>query len=145
MIDFAEINVDIDFFVINSGKQQRGTQQVKVFRLLRNFVGKFLLVRAAFEAGSFWAGATAIAVSLLTLLSMIKIFNGAFWGERPDVAPPARPAPSTLRTRVMVGLPLAVGVATIVLGIGASGLLTLAGTAADVLVDPTAYLTAVSR
>ena len=50
-----------------------------------------------------------------------------------------------LRTRVMVGLPLAVGVATIVLGIGASGLLTLAGTAADVLVDPTAYLTAVSR
>ena len=45
----------------------------------------------------------------------------------------------------MVGLPLAVGVATIVLGIGASGLLTLAGTAADVLVDPTAYLTAVSR
>jgi multicomponent Na+:H+ antiporter subunit D len=109
------------------------------------FVGKFLLVRAAFEAGSFWAGATAIAVSLLTLLSMIKIFNGAFWGERPDVAPPTRPAPSTLRTRVMVGLPLAVGVATIVLGIGASGLLTLAGTAADVLVDPTAYLTAVSR
>ena len=109
------------------------------------FVGKFLLVRAAFEAGSFWAGATAIAVSLLTLLSMIKIFNGAFWGERPDVAAPTRPAPSTLRTRVMVGLPLAVGVATIVLGIGASGLLTLAGTAADVLVDPTAYLTAVSR
>lgn len=109
------------------------------------FVGKFLLVRAAFEAGSYWAGATAIAVSLLTLLSMIKIFNGAFWGERPDAAPTARPSPGRTRTRVMVGIPLAVGIATIVVGIGASGLLTLVGTAADVLIDPTAYLTAVSR
>jgi multicomponent Na+:H+ antiporter subunit D len=109
------------------------------------FVGKLLLVRAAFEAGSFWAGGTAVAVSLLTLLSMIKIFNGAFWGERPETAPSARPSPGRARTRVMIGLPLAVGIATIVLGIGASGLLTLTGTAADVLLDPSAYLTAVAR
>jgi multicomponent Na+:H+ antiporter subunit D len=109
------------------------------------FVGKFLLVRAAFEADAYLAGATAIAVSLLTLLSMIKIFNGAFWGERPDVARPSVPPLSPTRTRIMVGLPLTVGAATIVLGIAASGLLTLVGTAADVLVDPAAYLAAVAR
>ncbi len=111
------------------------------------FVGKLLLVRAAFESGPSWAGATAIAVSLLTLLSMIKIFNGAFWGDRPAAVASQRPAPDSTRTRtrVMVGLPLAIGVATIALGIGASGLLALAGTAADVLIDPAAYVTAVAR
>jgi multicomponent Na+:H+ antiporter subunit D len=109
------------------------------------FVGKFLLVRAAFEADAYSAGATAIAVSLLTLLSMIKIFNGAFWGERSDAVRPSELPLSPIRTRILVGLPLAVGAATIVLGIGASGLLTLVGTAADVLIDPAAYLAAVAR
>jgi multicomponent Na+:H+ antiporter subunit D len=109
------------------------------------FVGKFLLVRAAFEVQAYWVGGTAIAVSLLTLLSMIKIFNGAFWGERPDADSPAGRPLTTVRTRVMVGLPLAIGAATIIFGIGGSGLLGLVGRAADVLVDPAAYLAAVAR
>jgi multicomponent Na+:H+ antiporter subunit D len=109
------------------------------------FVGKFLLVRAAFDAGAFWAGATAVGVSLLTLLSMIKIFNGAFWGQRPETAPAPPLPPSALRRRVMVGLPLTVGVATVLLGLGASGLLDIVGAAADALIDPSAYLAAVAR
>jgi multicomponent Na+:H+ antiporter subunit D len=109
------------------------------------FVGKFLLVRAAFDAGAWWAGATAIAVSLLTLLSMIKIFNGAFWGEQPDDAPAPPVAPGPLRRRTMIGLPLVIGVATIVVGIAASGLLEVVGAAADALIDPSAYLSAVTR
>jgi multicomponent Na+:H+ antiporter subunit D len=109
------------------------------------FIGKFLLVRAAFEAGAFWAGATAVAVSLLTLLSMIKIFNGAFWGQRPDDAPARPVAPTAVRARLMVALPLTLGLATIVLGLGATGLLDLVGEAADALIDPSAYLAAVTR
>jgi len=111
------------------------------------FVGKFLLVRAAFEAGVYWAGAVAVGVSLLTLLSMVKIFNGAFWGTRsaPAVASPARRPPGRGSARTLVGLPLAIGIATLVLGVSASGLLELATAAADALVDPSAYLSAVTR
>jgi multicomponent Na+:H+ antiporter subunit D len=111
------------------------------------FVGKFLLVRAAFEAGVYWAGAVAVGVSLLTLLSMVKIFNGAFWGTRsePEVASPAPRPPGRGSARTMVGLPLAIGIATLVLGVSASGLLELATAAADALVDPSAYLSAVTR
>jgi multicomponent Na+:H+ antiporter subunit D len=109
------------------------------------FIGKFLLVRAAFDVGAFAAGATAVGVSLLTLLSMVKIFNGAFWGERPADAPAPPVPPSTLRRRVMIGLPLSVGVATILVGGGAAALLELVGAAADALIDPSAYLMAVAR
>jgi multicomponent Na+:H+ antiporter subunit D len=109
------------------------------------FLGKFLLVRAAFESSAWWAGGTAVVVSLLTLLSMIKIFNGAFWGERTTstLLPANQPTPT--RTRVMIGLPLGIGVGTLVLGLAAGPLLELAAAAAQGLADPSAFLTAVSR
>jgi len=113
------------------------------------FVGKYLLVRGAFEVGAFVAGSTAVAVSLLTLLSMIKIFNGAFWGEPAADAPApsgtATPVPSLLRARTMVGLPLTLGVIALVLGPAAGGLLDIVGAAADALIDPSAYLAEVAR
>ncbi len=58
------------------------------------FVGKYLLVLAAFDAGALVAGGVAVVVSLFTLLSMIKIWNGVFWGD---------PTPATLDERVIVG------------------------------------------
>ena len=45
------------------------------------FVGKYLLIRAAFIDAHWVAGGVAVLVSLFTLLSMVKIWNGAFWGE----------------------------------------------------------------
>ena len=50
------------------------------------FVGKVLLVRAAFDDGAMLAGGIAVAVSLFTLLSMMKIWTGVFWGEAPAAA-----------------------------------------------------------
>jgi len=127
------------------------------------FIGKFLLVRAAFDAQAWAAGATAVAVSLLTLLSMVKIFTNVFWGSSPvrttertpepesatgDPTAPriGRPAaPSRTAMAVMVGIPLTVGVGTLVLGVMVAPLVTLMGTAADQLLDPSAYLAAVRR
>ena len=113
------------------------------------FLGKYLLVRGAFDAGAFLAGGTAVAVSLLTLLSMIKIFNAAFWGERPDGDAAGDgitgTVPSRARTRTMVGLPLVIGVVALVLGPAAGGLLDVVGAAADALLDPSAYLAEVAR
>jgi multicomponent Na+:H+ antiporter subunit D len=109
------------------------------------FVGKFLLVRAAFEASAYRAGAVAVGVSLLTLLSMLKIFNSVFWGTRPESDAAGPPPPSRASARIMIALPLTIGFATIVLGLNASGLLELVGVAADTLIDPSGYLTAVTR
>ena len=113
------------------------------------FLGKFLLVRTAFEAQAYLAGAVAVGVSLLTLLSMVKIFNGAFWGDAPAeyparsyraLAPPGRAA-----RRLLVGLPLGIGVAAVLLGPAAGPLLGVVDAAAGALLDPSTYLTAVAR
>ena len=114
------------------------------------FLGKYLLVRAAFEAEAFWAGATAVVVSLFTLLSMIKIFNGAFWGDGPTERAPdgtdaTRTDPGRVRTRAMIAVPLAIGLAALVLGPAAGGLIEVVGDAADALLDPSAYVSEVGR
>jgi multicomponent Na+:H+ antiporter subunit D len=108
------------------------------------FLGKYLLVSAAFDARAWVGGATMVAVSLLTLLSMVKIFTGAFWG-----APAARPADghvvTTVQRRTLIGIPLVVGIAAVVLGPAGAPLLDLARDVAAGMIDPAAYLEAVVR
>ena len=130
------------------------------------FVGKFMLIRASFEGAHYVVGGVAVAVSFLTLRSMMKIWNGVFWGE-PSEAVAAEAGtegdPDRARLpRVVDGIPqpppvvftpprvralalpsLVVGVATILLGLGAQVLVTLAEPAAAGLLDPGAYLEAV--
>ena len=135
------------------------------------FVAKFTLVLASFEVGALAAGAVAVVVSLFTLLSMVKIWNGVFWGDTADAVrtervlgpagvpvpaggsddqasvPDGASGPRTPRWRVaaLVAPSLAIGIATLVLGLGADWLLRLIEPAADALVDPSAYLEAVRR
>jgi multicomponent Na+:H+ antiporter subunit D len=129
------------------------------------FVGKFLLIRASFEADALLIGAVAVVVSFFTLLSMVKIWNGVFWGELTDAVahertvgplglavPAGMPRPHSPPTATMVERRRAteliapsviVGLATIVLGIAAAGLIELITPAADALIDPINYLEAV--
>lgn len=51
---------------------------------LSGFFSKLLLVRAGLEAESYLIVATALAVGLLTVFSMMKIWNEAFWKKRPE-------------------------------------------------------------
>src|SRR5699024_296775 len=51
------------------------------------FVGKLLLVGAAVEGGHFVVAGVIVALSLVTLIAMMKIWNSAFWGpaeEEPE-------------------------------------------------------------
>ncbi|HVM27352.1 MAG TPA: monovalent cation/H+ antiporter subunit D family protein [Mycobacteriales bacterium] len=146
------------------------------------FIAKLVLVRAAFAEQAYLAAGLAVGVSLFTLLSMMKIWNGVFWGEAPQdrhpervptTSPPlprteeaqdAPEAPATLaayradaarrsgsvpltgaRMRSSLVWPGAVLAAvSIAVGLGAELVLQLAETAAAGLVDPSAYVEAVS-
>lgn len=51
---------------------------------LSGFFSKLLLVRAGLESGSYLIVAVALLVSLLTVFSMMKIWNEAFWRALPE-------------------------------------------------------------
>jgi multicomponent Na+:H+ antiporter subunit D len=122
---------------------------------MSGFLGKFLLVRAAFLEAEYAVGVVAVAVSLLTLLSMAKLWNGVFWGGTPEAAPVepsltaasvrvATPAPPRRRSDVLLIAPvLAAAAVTLGLGLGGELLLALSEGAADGLLDPSGYVEAV--
>ena len=107
---------------------------------LSGFIAKYVLIRAGVVDGQYVAAAVALVVSLFTLLSMLKVWNGVFWGddpERPAGVEPVRPP----RGMVVPGLVLA-GI-SLVVGLAPEPLLSLAEKAAAGLSDPGPYATAV--
>lgn len=135
------------------------------------FVAKLTLVRAAVLESEYLVAGLAVAVSLFTLLSMLKIWNGAFWGpdpipmrERAVVAGEAETVPDATdptsdalrnheqplaRDPLRVPWRLVVPgtilmLLSLAIGLFAEVLLTLAQTAADGLVDPARWVAAVT-
>ena len=106
---------------------------------LSGFWGKMVLVKAGLEAEAYTVTAVALVVSLLTIYSMTKLWNEAFWKDRPDqeVTEP-EPVPLTL-----IGPVVALAAMTIAMGLGAGPVFDLASRAADQLADPTQYVAAV--
>jgi formate hydrogenlyase subunit 3/multisubunit Na+/H+ antiporter MnhD subunit len=108
---------------------------------LSGFWGKLVLVRAGIEAEAYLAVAVALATGLLTMFSMSKIWNEAFWKEPPPgVAlaplPPASGTALTAPVLLLVALALAMGLAP-------APFMALAERAAAELLDPTTYVAAV--
>ncbi|HVR29055.1 MAG TPA: Na+/H+ antiporter subunit D [Thermoanaerobaculia bacterium] len=107
---------------------------------LSGFAAKLALVRAGLELESHLVVATALAVSLLTLFSMTKIWAEAFWAPACEQEPAsADPRATRLAMVPAVGLALL----TILLGLAPQPLLDLALAAADQLLDPEVYARAV--
>ena len=112
------------------------------FPPLSGFWAKLLLIQASVESAEFILAGVALAVGLLTVFSMTKIWLNAFWKARPEEAgPPPSFAP---RRRWLLLAPIAT-LATITLAIGlyARPLYTLAERAATELMDPSIYVEAV--
>ncbi|EOM76525.1 monovalent cation/H+ antiporter subunit D family protein [Rhodococcus rhodnii] len=118
------------------------------------FVAKLTLVQAAVTERQYVAAAVTVVVSLLTLMSMLKIWKGMFMCNFSAPAPartgwlPAAGVTTdeAVRTRIPVKLVLPAMVLTVVtlaVGVGAQGLMVLAQQAADGLVDPRPYIEAV--
>lgn len=102
------------------------------------FWAKLLLIRAGLEAGQYLVVAVALGVSLLTLYSMVKIWNEAFW------TPPAPGRTAAMLTRedwrsLMFPTALLVGL-IIAVGILAEPLYRVSAQAAETVMRPAAYI-----
>jgi multicomponent Na+:H+ antiporter subunit D len=119
---------------------------------LSGFFAKFVLIRAGIEVGSWWIVAAAIFAGILTLFSMTKIWNEAFWKARPSLpdlaaSPASGPtdAERDAASRPMLPPIIALAVITVLIGIAAGPVFTLATRAAEQLLNREMYIEAVLR
>jgi multicomponent Na+:H+ antiporter subunit D len=105
---------------------------------LSGFIGKLALVRATFAVSAWWTGAVVLVTGVLTIISMARLWDQAYWKPAPE--PDQLPAP-----RVML-LPIA-GLAFITLAItfAAGPLFDLTLRASDQLLNPQLYINAVLK
>ncbi|MEU3308355.1 monovalent cation/H+ antiporter subunit D family protein [Nocardiopsis sp. NPDC055551] len=119
------------------------------------FVAKLSLILAAVEDQQWTVTAVMIAVSLITLMSMLKIWGGVFWGKEPSSSEEDVPMtaganggsvqtvtrPKIRMTLILPGLVLTA--TTLCIGLGAEFLLDLSAQAAANLLDTSTYVEAV--
>jgi multicomponent Na+:H+ antiporter subunit D len=112
---------------------------------LSGFFAKLSLVQAGLGANRYAIVAVALAVSLLTLFSMTKIWMEAFWKPAPNAQGRDVEPRGALPTGYgLLFVPVAVLAAiTVLVGLGAGPLFDLSIRAAEQLHDPSAYLRAV--
>ncbi len=113
------------------------------FPPLSGFWAKFLLVKAALEVQGWIIAGIALAVGLLTIYSMTKIWAQAFWEAHPDGIDPKLTSLSN-RDRAAMLFPIAgLAVLTVIIGTMPEPFVQFAEASAAQLLDPTAYITAV--
>ena len=106
---------------------------------LSGFWAKFIIVQASLEAEAWWVAFAALAVGLITLFSMTKIWLAAFWKDHSDPDHDlSRPLPASMIWPIAI-----LAVMTVVLGLGAGPLYAIAEEAAVTLLDPMAYVAVV--
>lgn len=107
---------------------------------LSGFTGKLLIIKGAFEAGNIVGSIIVLASSLIVLLSVIRIFIYAFWGEPVEL-------PTTKRRdyRQMMMPAVILVVISIVYGVGSEWLVPYMTDASDVLLNPSIYIDAVLK
>lgn len=111
------------------------------------FWAKLGILRAALADDQILVFAAAILVSVGTLVSMLKLGNGVFWGKLPEGDADRGPRRAGRAGAWAAGLVLPgmlLGFASLALGIAPQWLLELAETAGAGLADPTAYIRAVA-
>ena len=109
------------------------------FPPLSGFWGKMILIRASLDVGQFVLAGIAAAVGLLTVYSMTKIWNEAFWKPRPELA--IEPARDENRVSAWMLAPIVLMAAlTVFIGLSPEPFYQLARQAAEELLDPGAYV-----
>lgn len=110
---------------------------------LSGFWAKFAVVKASMDAGEWVAAGFALAVGVLTLYSMTKIWAEAFWKKQPEEST-ARPVevPAGKISRMVI--PVAIlSAATLLLGVLGEPVFAFSERAAAQLFNPQEYISAV--
>lgn len=105
------------------------------------FIGKLLLIFAGFESQKYFITAVAILVGLITLFSMVKIWNEGFWKKQDQDKP-------EIKQSLPVGMILPVALLaslTVILGVFAEPFIEISKAAAEQLLNPYDYINAVLR
>lgn len=116
---------------------------------LSGFFAKLGLVQAGLAQGQYAIVAVALAVSLLTLFSMMKLWNEAFWktpvtSDQLSVSSDHASQPMSGRQWTLLLAPIALLAAiTMAIGLGAGPLFALALRAGEQLMNPAGYIQAV--
>ena len=108
---------------------------------LSGFVGKLYLITAGLEAKQFFITAVAVVVSLLTLFSMMKIWNEVFWKKSPVEA-----EKDGLKVKIPLAMIVPLGVlvlGTILLGVFGNYFLEISNKASEHLLNPDVYINTV--
>ncbi len=107
------------------------------------FFAKFILIKAGIENGNYIITAVAVFTGMLTLYSMIKIWNEAFLKNQPDNAFADKPSQKMPFAEYFPSLLL--GGVSILLGIFAVYVFRVTLEAADQLMNPTPYIETVLK
>ena len=111
------------------------------FPPLSGFFGKFILIKAGFENGNFIITTVALLTSLLTIYSMVKIWNEAFLKKHPenktDRSPGSKYAVSDIVPSIILGS------LSVLMGIMAYRVFNLCMQAAQELMETSNYIKAV--
>lgn len=105
---------------------------------LSGFVGKLLIIQGAFEESNYIGGFIIVLSSLLVLLSVIKIFVKAFWGDESDNV-----TKKPIKTLLFPGCILVL--LSFLIGIGVEVLLPYISLTAESLLQPENYIHAVLK
>jgi len=105
---------------------------------LSGFFAKFVLIKAGIEAGKFVITGVAIATAMLTLYSMIKIWNEAFLKKNPENEKTNFENKKLAFGQILPSVIL--GAASLLMGLFASVVFDLTLEAANQLLDPKVYM-----
>ena len=108
---------------------------------LSGFFAKLLLTKAGLEAGQWAIVGVALAVGMMTLMSMTKIWAEAFWKAAPGGA--AGPPPGRRELFCLLAPVILLAAVTLAIGLGAGPVLEVASRSAQQLMDNSAYVSAV--
>lgn len=108
---------------------------------LSGFVGKYLIVQGGFEAGNIGSSIFILASSILVLLSVMRIFIYAFWGEPGQVS---NKVEKTTYNRLFYPTVILV-IVSIFFGVCTEWFTPFMADAAKVLTDPSIYTDAVMK
>ncbi|GET30541.1 Na+/H+ antiporter subunit D [Prolixibacter sp. SD074] len=110
---------------------------------LSGFFGKFILVKAGFDSHHFLVTAISLFVGLITLFSMIKIWNEGFWKKQPEDAEEVITYQEKKLGFAMIFPSVVLALFSIGMGVAVGFFFDLCMTAAHQLLEPSSYIKAV--